>query len=413
MEDEKNTIDLWYDMTLEELQNSLIYKSLTEVGKKKAGDTKDSILDFFTRILFPFIHNNIHSFVMDQISHLDLDDFKDLKEENILLSKGTQDACLVLMSKRGVSSSMDLLKYLMVFENYKALNLCKFIPIQVIANNYADEKDYVKEEDEYEWEIQMVDDLFEAFMFSRLQYLKSGAYMPIVVNMAMRNLLVSRPGHSAAYVFLPNTKDLSWHRIFIDSSNLTSISNVYKKIFAEAEKSIQLAWTKYVERLSMIQIDQEEFESAPTLCSYDFQGKFSTCTHWSLVMMIHFLYNFQNQRSYLMSSDIMTKWCKNLEDFTRINRDKVMRVIIDFDMSMNTFLKKTIFDPLSVSENKEDNQVSLSVQLSSDDDVPIQIQKCLMDPFRFVDEDTVKGLLTQLSKYIAQLNILDYFSRMI
>ena len=121
MEEEKQMS--WQNMSLEELQDSSIYKSLTETGKKRAGETKESILHFFTTVLFPFLHKNIDSMVMDQISDIDADDFEFLYAENLILSQNTRDSCLAQMQKKGISYTMDYFKYLVPFVHYRELHL--------------------------------------------------------------------------------------------------------------------------------------------------------------------------------------------------------------------------------------------------------------------------------------------------
>lgn len=386
MEEEKQMS--WQNMSLEELQDSSIYKSLTETGKKRAGETKESILHFFTTVLFPFLHKNIDSMVMDQISDIDADDFEFLYAENLILSQNTRDSCLAQMQKKGISYTMDYFKYLVAFVHYRELHLCKFIPISVSASNLKDDPDYDPEDETDDWNYKLINDLFEALLFSRVHYLTSGSYLPIVLNVAMYDVLGIKMGHTVGYIFLPDSKGLSWHRIYIDSDGASLKNVLFSQIYPEVEKSIQLAWKKYKDRLTVIQIDNEEFPEQPTLCSYNFQGAFHTCTHWSLIMTLHFLYNYQNQRSFLMNSDIMTKWCKNLEDFARVNRSQIMNIIIDLDLRLNQFLKKTVFDVVD-KKNKQN--------------VSVQIQTALWQS---------KAIDPMIAKYIKQLNILDYFSRM-
>jgi hypothetical protein len=319
-------------VTRDDLINSPIYQSLTQVGKAKAGDTKESILQFFDNTLFPFIHESITDFVLNQIPYWDEEDIKELTEEvqNALTYSGTM--CLKNIDT-GVSFDIDFLKYIVIFLFAQDLGIRPFIPVHVevpSANSNA-------------WCGSLVQSLFEAFMFSRLEYLMTQNYQPIVINVAFDDVN-DDSGHTIAFLFLPD-KQCSWLKVVVDSSNTIQVDMVYVKMFYQLENCINLAWQKYIERLTVIQTDIEKLNPKHVLCTHNFQQQFDTCTQWSLALTVYFLAHYSNLQDTLT----MMKWCENLEQFVKNNQDKINQVIMRFDACLNQILNDFVFSVKSSS----------------------------------------------------------------
>jgi len=372
----------WAMMSLTELRNSTLYNSLTEAGKQKAGPTKESILRFFGKTLFPFIDTTIRDFVWSQIPLWDEEDVKDLSQE-ISESLSYKDALCFQGIDTGVSLDIDFLKFVVAFVHSTTLNLGVFIPVHVHMLRSTELEDKSLKS----WH----DSLFEAFMLARLHYITNQTtYPPVVCNVALDDLKEGE-GHTIAYVFFPDIKHKVWTRILIDSSDLIRTEKHYQNFFDQIEVGIQIAWEKYVDRLQDVLTDDERLADKPVLCSHNFQSNLGMCTHWSLALVIHFLYNYQKQKTYLIDKSTMILWCENLESFVRTNRQKMSRVIMEFDGCMNQFLHDFVL-------TKSHDLPSIKRALWSNNDN---------------HNNNMMTLLSNMSQSIKTLDILDYFSRLI
>jgi len=227
--------------------------------------------------------------------------FRSIQASYRTLLDSAEDVCLSTLKTQGTYSmgTTALLLYLAAHAN--SLGLPNFLFAAVY--NLARAKDNVAM-------------LLHVFFQSKMYFLLTGKYLPIVVYYTMayprpkQNKNPNDPCfHSVAVVYLPDQRGPSsvWYRIFIDTSAASYDScAVPFQAYAAWEADVL---RRYNHVFNELQYDDVDLQIMQIFCIGDIQGEYSTCSHWSSVLSLVFVYNYEYLLRKLHNDPLyVTKW---------------------------------------------------------------------------------------------------------
>ena len=231
------------------------------------------------------------------------------------------DVCIPdIMKTKGVVSIATTALFLFMAKYYEKLDFPPFL--------FANVGDNANDED-------CVAMLLNVFLQSRFNYILTGKYLPIVVYDGMISKYtvhrtVNYCNHAAMCVYLPsshpNSTISTWNRIFIDSSAASYVPcgeslNKYNMWENTALQKYKMA-IYHAQNDTDIQINQ-------IFCIGNVQKNYPTCAHWSTILALLFVYNYEYLIDKLNRDPIyLTQWFIQLSNSTDKNMEHFLKIFL-------------------------------------------------------------------------------------
>ncbi|NDJ15279.1 MAG: hypothetical protein EBY17_29545, partial [Acidobacteriia bacterium] len=182
------------------------------------------------------------------------------------------------------------------------------------------------------------DSLYYAFQSSRLHYLLTGEYLPVLAGYIMRRSIQSKEeAHATVCLYLPHRSHSTvtartvtvWHRVFIDTSGV--MYNDFSKAYLDYTQIEAETWIRYNDWLSREQSDHDtDLQIHQIFCSHDIQKNYPTCAHWSTLLALSFLFRWKHIVALLVTDPTyLTQWCRQLSLRTPENMAAFLDVFVD------------------------------------------------------------------------------------
>jgi hypothetical protein len=222
-----------------------------------------------------------------------------------------------------------------------------------------------------------VDLLLNVFFQSRFYYMMTGKYLPIVVYIDMLSEYNSKGvkkscSHAVTCVYLPtyheNSSISTWYRIYIDSSGVSYM--MCSKSFVRFGTIENMVLQRYKMGIYYAQLDTD-IQINEIFCVGNVQKNFGTCAHWSTLLALLFVYNYDYLTDKLKRNPIyVTQWFNQLSQLTEQPEQmghfieiflKIRRVFYTHFMEVLEHMK-----PLK-DESKKEKKMSDSDEEGEDD----------------------------------------------
>jgi hypothetical protein len=173
------------------------------------------------------------------------------------------------------------------------------------------------------------------FLQSRFNYIMTGKYLPIIVYDGMSSKYTVRRtvnycSHAVMCVYLPsphpNSTISTWNRIFIDSSAASYVpcGESLNKYNAWESKALQ----KYKMAIYHAQTDTD-IQINQIFCVGNVQKDYPTCAHWSTILALLFVYNYEYIIDKLNRDPIyLTQWFIQLSNSTDQNMEHFLKIFL-------------------------------------------------------------------------------------
>lgn len=177
--------------------------------------------------------------------------------------------------------------------------------------------------------------LLNVFFQSRMYYIFTGKYLPIIVydNMASRYTVrreINYCHHATMCVYLPsyhaNSTISTWYRIFIDSSSASYVTCGDSLVKFNQWESAALQ--KYKMALFHGQLNTD-IQINQIFCVGDVQKEYPTCAHWSTMLALMFVYNYDYLIDKLSRDPIyLTQWFVQLSETTDKHMEHFLKIFL-------------------------------------------------------------------------------------
>lgn len=239
---------------------------------------------------------------------------------------------------------------------YPAINVCAFLYLQKHAKDIGLPKFILSSVSGNVHERSISDHLYDCFLLSHVNNILHGSFLPIIVVFSM-NVSGSKEScaHMVNIIYLP--RDNTFHKLFIDSSNITETKDSCRDVNRKYERSERLA----LERLKDKQ-ENDRLSFKEILCSHNLQKEYGTCGTWSFALTILFLKRWEMIVDGDHAMDV-SDWCHRLArklDREPKTMDKFMDVIFDLKTLINSYIydmciKKKKWEPILESISSTNN----------------------------------------------------------
>lgn len=305
-------ISQWESMTKEELTQTPAYLRLTDKAKSRAGTTARQIVKYLQTKVYPrriAMFTSLSAFVWMQIRRsvhfTEFGPIDRLHDTFAKISQTKPDTC------RNLTPGESALPMFILWANRSDFHVANFIPLYINTNTD-------------DWRAHLHHIFPDALMYSRLNYIYHGSYLPIVV---LIDIVYQKgqpeygqhmDGHAVSYIFVPNNSTVYWNRIFVDSSG-SGVEGSFGQTVDYIETFMDSTWLKFILRNRTYQTDiitdldfpeRLENDLDTTYCVRDYQGNMPTCSYWCFGFIVTFLYNYEKHSQLLVDNIMITYWCQ-------------------------------------------------------------------------------------------------------
>ena len=220
------------------------------------------------------------------------------------------DQCDLMRNHISAGWLMPLTLYA-IYKNRGFLNLPPFIPLHICLYN---EHEYKFSSDLYHLYTSLIANSFKK---SRLDFITTGKYSPIVISVVMNIFLHDKclSGHAISTYLIPcpQKEGVQWYNWWVDPSRTIKDKGEYGQLYDQLQSYIYGGWSTYHHHMS------EYFTSPETLtvvdCAKNFQGPYLTCQLWTSSWIVNILYNFRLYKTSFCDPHAVEKFC---ETFSRV-----------------------------------------------------------------------------------------------
>jgi hypothetical protein len=296
-------------------------------------------------------------------------------------STDDEEKCSLYVREEGHFGTLTELIYLFLSQFSSELNMNPFVYARILIDNQG------------QFRIKNVRSLTNALFQSRVYYMMTGSYLPVVLFCNM-NIC----DHATACVYLPyenkETKVCVWNRIFIDSSGVSF--NECIQDFSEFSAVETTSFFHYQFVLQHTQV-RNDIEIHQIFFMKNIQKKYGTCSNWSLILAILLVINYNYLQDKLQRNPtFLTEWADHISTHSDKYMGQLIRVFVFMRKLFYTHffnvakrLQKSDISNENVLLNKYISDVLFLDDKPFMDDKPFLVDKPFLDDKSNTPEKTV------------------------